>query len=48
VHELIPINLAYLRRYHVQEKLVNFMVPVHQEPPAFAGQLVANLFGFDQ
>mmetsp|Transcript_12796 Transcript_12796/g.34893 ORF Transcript_12796/g.34893 Transcript_12796/m.34893 type:complete len:410 (+) Transcript_12796:114-1343(+) len=35
-------------RFHVQEKLVNFMVPVPQEPPAFASQLFANLFGFDR
>lgn len=32
-------------RYDVHEKLVNFMVPAHFEPPAFATQLFANLFG---
>lgn len=32
-------------RYSVQEKLVNFTVPVQLEPPPFATQLFANLFG---
>lgn len=32
-------------RYNVQDKLVNFMVPVQLEPPPFATQLFANLFG---
>eukprot|EP00198_Chlamydomonas_reinhardtii_P004533 XP_001693869.1 transcription factor [Chlamydomonas reinhardtii] len=32
-------------RYHVQEKLVAFMAPVDFEPPTFAAQLFANLFG---
>jgi protein AATF/BFR2 len=33
-------------RYNVQEKLVNFMTSVSREPPTFAPQLFANLFGF--
>lgn len=32
-------------RYQVQEKLVNFMAPVFAEPPQFAEQLFASLFG---
>jgi protein AATF/BFR2 len=32
-------------RYTVHEKLVNFMVPVASDPPPFAAQLFANLFG---
>jgi protein AATF/BFR2 len=32
-------------RYNVQDKLVNFMAPVTSEPPLFAAQLFANLFG---
>ncbi|GFR52680.1 hypothetical protein Agub_g15306, partial [Astrephomene gubernaculifera] len=32
-------------RYHVQEKLVAFMAPVDFEPPSFAANLFANLFG---
>jgi len=35
-------------RFHVQEKLVNFMVPVPQEPPTYASQLFSNLFGFER
>jgi hypothetical protein len=31
-------------RYDVQEKLVNFMAPVHQELPPFVSQLFSNLF----
>ncbi len=33
------------RRYNVQEKLVNFMTAAAAEPPVFAEQLFANLFG---
>lgn len=32
-------------RYQVHDKLVNFMAAVASEPPAFAAQLFANLFG---
>ncbi|KAK9806267.1 hypothetical protein WJX72_007880 [[Myrmecia] bisecta] len=32
-------------RYHVQEKLVNFMAPVQAETPAVTMQLFSNLFG---
>ncbi|KDD71880.1 hypothetical protein H632_c4240p0, partial [Helicosporidium sp. ATCC 50920] len=32
-------------RYHVHQKLVNFMAPVEVEEPAFADQLFSNLFG---
>ena len=32
-------------RYHVHEKLVNFMTPVDQDAPMFASQLFSNLFG---
>lgn len=32
-------------RYHVHEKLVNFMTPVDLEAPQFAAQLFGNLFG---
>ncbi|GAB4815144.1 hypothetical protein N2152v2_002190 [Parachlorella kessleri] len=32
-------------RYHVHEKLVNFMTPVDQDAPVFASQLFSNLFG---
>ncbi|GAX79197.1 hypothetical protein CEUSTIGMA_g6637.t1 [Chlamydomonas eustigma] len=32
-------------RYHVHEKMVNFMASAATEPPAFAAQLFANLFG---
>ncbi|KAG1668572.1 hypothetical protein FOA52_007306 [Chlamydomonas sp. UWO 241] len=32
-------------RYHVQDKLVNFMASTTIEPPPFAAQLFANLFG---
>ncbi len=33
-------------RYHVHEKLVNFMTASTQEQPPFAEQLFANLFGY--
>ncbi len=32
-------------RYHVHEKLVNFMAPVELAAPQFAAQLFSNLFG---
>ena len=32
-------------RYHVHEKLVNFVVPVELQPTQFASQLLTNLFG---
>ena len=32
-------------RYHIHEKLVNFMTPVELEAPQFASQLFSNLFG---
>ena len=32
-------------RYHVHEKLVNFLTPVDLQPPQFASQLMSNLFG---
>jgi protein AATF/BFR2 len=32
-------------RYHVHEKLVNFMAPVELQAPQFAAQLFSNLFG---
>ena len=39
-----PPSTLY-RRYHVHEKMVNFMAAAAKEPPAFAAQLFANLFG---
>lgn len=32
-------------RYHVHEKLVNFMAPVELAAPQYAAQLFSNLFG---
>ena len=32
-------------RYHVHEKLVNFVAPVELQPTQFASQLLTNLFG---
>ena len=32
-------------RYHVHEKLVNFMTPVELKAPQYASNLFANLFG---
>ena len=32
-------------RYHVHEKLANFMAPQELEAPQFAAQLFTNLFG---
>ena len=32
-------------RYHVHEKLVNFMTPVELHAPQFAANIFANLFG---
>lgn len=32
-------------RYHVHEKLVNFMTPVELDSPLYASNLFANLFG---
>lgn len=32
-------------RYHIHEKLVNFMAPVELEAPQYASQLFSNLFG---
>lgn len=39
---------ACLHRYHVLDKLVNFMAPVELVPPPFATQLFSNLFGYKQ
>jgi len=32
-------------RYHIHEKLVNFMTPVELEAPVYATNVFANLFG---
>jgi protein AATF/BFR2 len=32
-------------RYHVHEKLVNFMAPVENDAPEYLSNIFANLFG---
>lgn len=32
-------------RYHIHEKLVNFMAPVELEAPLYAANVFSNLFG---
>lgn len=43
----LHVRALHHDRYNVQEKLVDFMAPVMSEPPQFASQLFASLFGHE-